>query len=307
MDLRDLDLRDVEIFLTLSEELHFGRTAERLYVSQARVSQVIRKLERGVGAKLFERSSRTVALTPIGAQLRDDLRTSYRDLRAGLGRAARAAEYGAAGLLRLGVTGSSLEELRPLLEGFRGRHPDCAVHIEHVHFGNPFGALRNDEIDVLVSWLPIEEPDLVVGPTLYTEPYLILVGANHPLAQRESASYEDLADYGVFAISTSGTADGPPGYWIEAAVPTTAPSGRPIPRTAHAANFQDMILLVATGKAITPVHAHAAAYYARPDVRYLPLPDAPPARWALVWRRGGETSLVRDLAEIAALGRATAR
>ncbi|MFE3800023.1 helix-turn-helix domain-containing protein [Nocardia tengchongensis] len=160
MDPRDIELRDIEIFLTLSDELHFGRTAERLYISQARVSQVIRKIETQVGGKLFERSSRNVALTPIGR--------------------------------------------RP-----EAQHPNCSIHIEHVHFGNPFGALRADEIDVLVSWLPIEEPDLTVGPTIH---------------------------------------------------------------------------------------------YARPDVTYIPMPDAPPARWALIRRRGGETDLIRDLAAIAAAG-----
>lgn len=163
LDLRDLDLRDIEIFLVLSAELHFGRTAERLHLSPARVSQVIGKLERRIGGKLFERTSRTVNLTPIGLRLRDDLQTNYRDLRASLGRAARAARYGDAGILRLGITSSNLDDVRPLLNTFQSQHPDCTVHIEHVHFGNPFGALRGDDIDALVSWLPIEEPDLVVA------------------------------------------------------------------------------------------------------------------------------------------------
>ncbi|MEV6768789.1 LysR family transcriptional regulator [Nocardia sp. NPDC051030] len=296
MDLRDLDLRDIEIFLMLSAELHFGRTAERLHLSQARVSQVIGKLERRIGGKLFERTSRTVTLTPIGLRLRDDLQANYRDLRASLGRAARAARYGEAGILRLGITSSNLDDIRPLLNTFQSRHPDCTVHVEHVHFGNPFGALRGDDIDALVSWLPIEEPDLVVGPTLHEEPFMLLVGADHPLAQRESASYEDLADYGVFGVPPIDPVNSPPDYWTAAAVPYFTPSGRRIPRVAQAANFQDLILLVAAGKAITPVHAHAARYYSRPDVTYIPMPEVPPARWALIWRRSAETDLIKDLA-----------
>jgi DNA-binding transcriptional LysR family regulator len=59
-----MELRDIEIFLALAEELHFGRTAERLHVSQARVSQAIKKQERRIGGTLFERSSRQVRLTP---------------------------------------------------------------------------------------------------------------------------------------------------------------------------------------------------------------------------------------------------
>ena len=69
-----MELRDIEIFLTLAEELHFTRTAERLHVTQARVSQAIKKQERRIGAALFERNNRQVALTPIGQQLFDDIR-----------------------------------------------------------------------------------------------------------------------------------------------------------------------------------------------------------------------------------------
>ncbi|MFD0526058.1 LysR family transcriptional regulator [Kitasatospora arboriphila] len=61
-----MEFRDIEIFLVLAEELHFGRAAERLRVSQARVSQALKKQERRIGAVLFERTSRTVRLTDVG-------------------------------------------------------------------------------------------------------------------------------------------------------------------------------------------------------------------------------------------------
>jgi hypothetical protein len=80
-----VELRDIEIFLVLAEELHFGRTAERLHVSRARVSQAIKKQERRIGAPLFDRTSRTVTLTPIGQRLRDDLQQAYDLVQSGLG------------------------------------------------------------------------------------------------------------------------------------------------------------------------------------------------------------------------------
>ena len=63
-----MELRDIEIFLTLAEELHFGRTAERLRVSPARITQAIKKQERQIGAPLFERTNRTVRLTSLTAR-----------------------------------------------------------------------------------------------------------------------------------------------------------------------------------------------------------------------------------------------
>jgi hypothetical protein len=86
-----VEWRDIEIFLTLAEELHFGRTAERLHVSTARVSQTIRKLERRIGAALFDRTSRQVALTLIGRRLEADLRPAYQQIREGIDRAIAAA------------------------------------------------------------------------------------------------------------------------------------------------------------------------------------------------------------------------
>ena len=65
---------ELEAFLTLAEELHFGRTAVRLHVSTARISQTIRSLELRVGARLFERTSRRVSLLPVGQELLDELR-----------------------------------------------------------------------------------------------------------------------------------------------------------------------------------------------------------------------------------------
>lgn len=80
-----VELRDIQIFLALAEELHFGRTAERLRVSQARVSQSIKQQERRTGGALFERTSRSVRLNPLGERLRDRLDAGYREIMAGRG------------------------------------------------------------------------------------------------------------------------------------------------------------------------------------------------------------------------------
>jgi hypothetical protein len=88
-----------------------------------------------------------------------------------------------------------------------------------------------------------------------------------------------------------------PDYWIGAVTPFHTPAGRPINRGPIVANFQELITAVATGQAVCPVHAHARRYYARPDISYITIADAPPCRWALVWRSAGESPLVRAFAE----------
>ena len=97
-----MEKHEIETFLALAEELHFGHTAARLRVSTARVSQTIQRLERRIGAPLFARTSRTVALTPIGRQFRDDLAPAYRGMLDALSSAVAAGRT-----LRVGFLGPS--------------------------------------------------------------------------------------------------------------------------------------------------------------------------------------------------------
>src|SRR5512141_1703599 len=96
-----MERREIEIFLVLADELHFGRTAERLHVTTARVSQTIRKLEHRFGTLLFERTSRRVTLTPVGRRLADDLRPAFEQIEAGIARATLAGRE-VRGVLRVG-------------------------------------------------------------------------------------------------------------------------------------------------------------------------------------------------------------
>lgn len=287
-----MELRDIEIFLTLAEELHFGRTAERLHVSPARITQAIKKQERQIGAPLFERTNRTVRLTPLGRQLRDDLLPVYTGLQDGMRRAKLAAQ-GKTGQLRIGMVNANHEDLRPLFDAFQARHPDCDIHLRHVSFSDPFGLLRAGAVDVQIVWLPVEEPDLTVGPTVYIEPVVLAVGAKHRLASRPSVSYEDLADEVVMGGAK-------PDYWREALVPRHTPSGRPIPIGPAATSSAEMLPLLANGEAVSPAHAHAARYFARPDIAYVPIRDAPPAQWALIWRTAARSDLIQAFARVAA-------
>ncbi|PZF79074.1 LysR family transcriptional regulator, partial [Jiangella anatolica] len=99
-----LERYEVETLLTLAEELHFGRTAERLRVTTGRVSHVIKKLERRIGAPLFARTSRVVQLTPIGRQLADDLAPLVAGMDEAVRRAVEAGR-GVTGRLRVAFLG----------------------------------------------------------------------------------------------------------------------------------------------------------------------------------------------------------
>ncbi|XVU30415.1 LysR family transcriptional regulator [Actinoplanes sp. CA-054009] len=280
-------MRDIEIFLALAEELHFGRTAERLRVSQARVSQSIKQQERRIGGALFERTSRSVRLTPLGERLRERLAAGYAEIMAGVEEATAAAR-GQAGTLTVGTFDTQTQQIAAALDLFRQRHPQCELRMREVLPTDPFGALRAGRVDVAVLWLPVREPDLAVGPELFTESRVLAVAPDHPLARRERAVMEDLGDYPVIHP------DGPiPDYvWAEHTPPVT-PSGRPIRTGMGVTTLAEAFSAISTGAVISPIGSFAAVSRRRDDVTFLPLTDAPVLRYVPVWRAAGETSLVR--------------
>lgn len=288
-----MELREIEIFLTLADELHFGRTAQRLHVSVSRVSQAIRKQERAIGASLFARTSRRVELTSVGEVLRDGLRPAYDGIGAAITAAAVAAR-GMSGTLTLGFMGAQVHQLEPVLERFRASHPGVELRFQEVVFSDPFTALRSGAVDVLTSWLPVEEPDLMVGPVLREEPLRVMTAEGHPLAATGRVDIEALADHAVPTVR--GTA---PQSWLEAVLPERTPAGREIPRGPAASTYQEILALVAAGAVVCPVPDEGRRYFPWPGVAYLPLDGAPTVRWALVWRTSGSSPLVRAFAAAA--------
>ncbi len=282
-----VEQRDIEIFLTLAEELHFGRTAERLHVSTARVSQTIKKLERRIGTALFERTSRRVALTPIGRRLDDDLRPAYQQIREGIDRAI-AAGRGVEGVLRVGFVGTAVGQfLHQVAETFHARYPDCQVQIREARYTDFLELLRADEIDVMLVPVPVQEPDLASSPVLFREPTVLAVSARHPLARRASISLEDLAAEKVLRPRSI------PDYMDESLVPRQTPAGKPIERGPDFSTVQEMLSLIGAGKGIFPVPAHARRYDTRPDITYIPIRDGLPRERRLTWRITAETSRIR--------------
>jgi DNA-binding transcriptional LysR family regulator len=282
-----VELRDIEIFLALAEELHFGRTAERLRVSQARVSQSIKQQERRIGGALFERTSRSVLLTPLGERLRDRLAAGYGEIMAGLEEATAAAR-GETGTLTVGTYDTQSQEIAGVLDRFRQQNPGCELRMREVVPTDPFAGLRAGRVDIAVLWMPVREPDLAVGPELFTEPLVLAVAPDHPLAGRDRVEMEDLGDYPVIHP------DGPiPDYMWRAHTPAVTPAGRPVRPGTTVDTLAEAFTAIGDGSDISPIGALSAAARVRRDIAFLPIADGPVLRYAPVWRSAAETSLVR--------------
>lgn len=287
-----LERVETEVFLTLAEELHFGRTAERLHLTTGRVSQVVRKLERRIGGPLFERSSRVVRLSPVGRRLADDLAPLAAGMEEAL-RRARDASRGVTGELRVAFLG---EWTAPLLLRaaalFGERHPDCRVDVREVQLATSRASLVDGSVDVLIASYPFD--GMACGPVLTTERRVLAVAATHPLAGEESVSAEVLAEYPVIQYpAVTSTA------FKRDRTPDRTPSGRPVPKGPAGGSFSEMLTLVAMGRGVLPVGEHSRRYYPRPDVVYVPIHDAPPIERGPVWLEGNTTARVREFVRAA--------
>ncbi|WP_339130407.1 LysR substrate-binding domain-containing protein [Streptomyces sp. f51] len=281
-----LERLETETFLTLAEELHFGRTAERLRITTGRVSQVIKALERQVGGLLFERTSRSVRLTPVGRQLADDLAPLVAGMEEALRRAADAGR-GITGELRAAFLGEwTAPALLRAVGLFGERHPDCRVEVREVQLSNSRASLLDGSIDVLLASFPFD--GMACGPALLRESRVLAVAAGHPLAGEERLSLEVLAEHPVVQYPEVTSV----GFKRDR-TPDHTPSGRPVPKGPVGGSFSEMLTLVAMGRGVLPVGEHSRQYYPRPDVAYVPLHDARPIERGLVWRESNTSERLR--------------
>jgi DNA-binding transcriptional LysR family regulator len=287
-----VEQREIEVFLTLADELHFGRTAERLRLSQATVSQTVKKLERQIGAALFERTSRQVAITAIGERLRQDIAPAHRLIREGVARAT-AAGRGPGGPITVGFVSAAMGDL---MARAGERHPEFGARLREIQIGDGLAPLRTGAIDLMAGPFLPGEPGLVTGPVLLREPRVLAVPSAHPLAGQDSVCLEDLASVPVL---TRGAASWPDSFADDRS-PMRTPGGKEIRRGPEVKTFSEALTLITAGKGVFAVGAQAGRYYARPGVSFVPFRDAAPVEWGLVWRAAGQTVRVSEFARAVA-------
>jgi LysR family hydrogen peroxide-inducible transcriptional activator len=186
-----LSLRDLEYAVAVARERHFGRAAERCGVSQAALSEQVRKLEGVLGVTLFERTKRHVEPTARGIALIAQAQTLLADAHRLLESAQRSAEP-LTGELRLGVIATLGPYYLPtLLHKGRARFPRLVLRLYEGRTAELLARLRNSELDAVLLALPVPADGLTVAP-LFFEPFRLACPLDHPLATREAIRLRDL-------------------------------------------------------------------------------------------------------------------
>jgi len=189
-----MELRQLEAFAAVAAELHFGRAAEKLFIGQPTLSDLIRRLERELGTPLFTRTTRRVALTSAGAELQTRAKAILEEVAAATAAVKRVAG-GDGGTVRVGISPPVAPVLAPhLCAAFGQEAPGADVVLERMWLPVLTSAVADGTVDVAITCGIIPEPAGVVGEVFAAEPLLVGLRPEHRLADQDGIQLADLAD-----------------------------------------------------------------------------------------------------------------
>ena len=277
-----MELRTLRYFVAVAEELHFGRAAARLHMSQPPLSRAIKQLETDVGATLFNRSPSGVTLTPAGAALLDEARTLLDQ--ADQVRVRVSAAAGTA-TITVGILSDSADRgATRLAAAYRRRHPGVEVRVRETDLTDPTCGLRAGLIDVALTRGPFDETGLTVHE-LRADLVGAVLRADDPLARRDHLRLADLADRRWFQFP-DGTDPIWQSYW-NGGEHREGPVVRAVQECLQAVLWNGTV-------GMTPL-----GHDQPEELAVVPVIDMPPSRVVAAWNEGDANPLIRSFVQIA--------
>ncbi|MFI6366293.1 LysR substrate-binding domain-containing protein [Nocardia sp. NPDC050630] len=280
-----MELRHLRYFATVADTKHFGRAAERLHMAQPALSQAIRQLEAELGAALFTRTTRQVALTPAGEFLLGEARRVLDTVEDGV-RGVRRIADGSLGMIRLGVTGTAaLSHLPRIVRRLQRELPSVALEIESdLLTTEQCDRLRAGSLDLGVLRPPLSGEGLDLR-VLEVEPLILALPIDHRLAVEPVIAMADLRAENFITYAGRGSV-------INAAVMRSCRAAGFTPdATRDARGSAVMLALVAGGLGVAVVPA-STRVLSLPGVVFRELADAETVELALAWRRDAESPVL---------------
>ncbi|GAA2813629.1 LysR substrate-binding domain-containing protein [Kitasatospora paracochleata] len=272
----------MQYFVAVAEELHFGRAATRLHMTQPPLSRAIKQLETEVGARLFVRSPTGVTLTAVGSVLLDEARAllDHADrVRLRVSAAAGAAT------ITVGILGDGTDPgVSRLAAAYRRTHPGIEIRIRTTDLTDPTCGLRAGLVDVALTRAPFDETALTVR-ALRADPVGVVLRADDPLARRDRLRLAELSDRRWFQFPR-GTDPAWQSYW-NGGRPREGPVVRAVQECLQAVLWNGTVGLAPLGHDLPA------------ELAVVPLIDMAPSRVVAVWNEGDTNPLIRSFIEIA--------
>jgi DNA-binding transcriptional LysR family regulator len=288
------DIGQLRCFVIVAEELHFGRAATRLHMTQPPLSRQIKVLEHIIGATLLERSSRSVRLTLAGRSFLPEAKRILK-LAESASQVVRRIAEGKAGSIKIGFTATSAYSFLPdLIKIYRERLPDIDLSLKEMVSGDQFEALASGQIDVGFLRPPVAGSG-IQSILVAAEPLLVAVPEDHALAATEEFLLADIDGQPFVMFSPYESR-----YFHDLLLSQFTRAGV-LPRfVQHLSQVHSILALVRAGLGLAIVPAAAASLNFRGVIlRPLQLRSPAPVELLMAWRRDHENPLLPELIEIA--------
>lgn len=288
-----MELRQIEYFTVVAEELHFGRAAMRLQMTQPPLSQQILQLERELGVKLFERSKRHVKLTNAGKVFLQEVSHVLTQLEQAKVAALRA-QMGMLGRLVLGFVGSAIFDILPIIvRGFQEKFPNVDLVFREMPTPMQIEAFHSKDIDIGFIRTPVIDP-LLSLLSVHQETCIAVVPKLHPLAQHASISMGDLSTERFILVEREVWPS-----WYDDILSKCRDAGFSPFIRQEVKEIQTVVGLVAAGLGISVVPRSTANLHAR-DVVYVNIEgEAPHVEMSIAWRTDDNSAIVKQFLDTA--------
>jgi DNA-binding transcriptional LysR family regulator len=292
-----MELRQLRYFISLTEELHFGRAAEREHIAQPAFSQQIRRLERELGVQLFNRTSRRVELTEPGRVFAGQARSIVEAADDAIG-LVRQAGAGKEGRLRVAYSNGSDRGVPPeVIDHFRVEHPRVELSLSVQYDEQCQIQLRSKEIDMAFFWMPLSDYKDLAWQLVTSEPLVVAVPERHALASAGPVTPAQLAAEPLVWFARHWS----PGWWDTIISAVFFQHGLTPNVIVEEASQESMVRGVLTAAGVTIVTASTARQLRVDDVVYRPFTEpSPTVGIGLAWRADDTSPLVRSLVRTAA-------
>ncbi|MFF0142330.1 LysR family transcriptional regulator [Streptomyces sp. NPDC005227] len=276
-DGREPSLHQLRLFLVLAEELHFGRAAARMFISQPALSQQMRALEERLGVCLLQRRGGSLSLTPTGEALAEQARHVLEAM-AQLLRVSDTHAGTVRGRLRIGSLGAeaAMPHATRVLDRLRSRHPHLEIEVRNLNFVEQFNALADGTVDAAFLRAPL--PSGFQSIELATEPRVVCLPADDPLAHEKELTLAQIADRAIVDMPSE-----VPRLWWDHLTVNPRPDGTPVRYGPVVRDTEAMVLAVLQKRAITFLPAAARRLYPRPGLTYVDAPELGNSVSCLAW------------------------
>jgi DNA-binding transcriptional LysR family regulator len=285
----NIQIRHIRSFIAVAQEKSFARAAKRLNVSQPALSQTIIQFEQDTGFPVFERTTRSVTLTPAGEALLAQALTCKKSIDL-FHNEIRSIQLGLKSELHVGfLIGTAVQFIPAIVREFERVRPEASLHLREFDFSDPTAGLRDGKVDCGIIRPPVGVDDIDVVE-IAREKCVACLPVKHRLRKRQTVTLDDILDEPIVAATV-------PGIWRDYWLANDYRQNRPAKVSFEASTVESELQAVASGKGISITAESTANYYSRPGVVFKAISDMRDCVMAIGYRHT-QNRLVDDFISV---------